>query len=42
MTVPGPTVQGPPKVNTILGGNGAAYASEIATFIACPVALALL
>lgn len=42
MTVPDPTVQGPPRVNTTLGAMGAASAKERATLIACPVALELL
>lgn len=42
MTVPGPTVHGPPNIKTTLGGTGAAEAKVTATFIAWPVALEFL
>lgn len=42
ITVPGPTVHGPPTVKIILGGTGAVSAKDNATLIACPVALELL
>jgi len=40
--VPGPIVQGPPIVKTILGETGATSAKEMAILRAWPVALALL
>jgi hypothetical protein len=42
MTVPGPTVHGPPKQIIILGGTGAISAKHIDKLIAWPVALELL
>lgn len=42
MTVPEPTVHGPPIVKTTRGDTGAASAKDMATLIACPVALELL